>query len=519
VAALGALTAGTLWLLARWLPAAGQPATPRRRAVTVAAVVLYVFALHGQWSQYPLRWSNAFFTTNGYLTALASNPVQTLFDSWRTPLPAVDDAAACTAQAVLAQHYFLAPCAEPPPSFARWIQPPARPTRPNVVVVFLESFSAFKTGVLGNALDPTPNFDALARESVLFTRFYSAARPTARSIFSSLFGIADVSSDQSASRNPRTVTQHTLANAFAGYRKHYFIGGSASWGNIRGMLAHNIPDLQLHEGEYSELPGNDVWGASDLALFEDAERALAAETGPFLAFIQTAGNHRPYTIPDDARGFVRTNLPEERMLAAGFEEPDAYDGMRFMDHALGHFMKLAAAAPYYQNTIFAFYGDHGSPARRYPPHEQDLRRMQVPLLLHGPRFLGAARRIDAPASSLDVLPTLTALAGLPHLNTTLGRDLLAARPEGSAFAFVTYEGFRGLVGAEAYYGRDAAGHETLRRLRADGAPDAEELAASDPERLKRMAQLAGAVYDSSAWLLLHNPPRDLPAADTAPAAR
>jgi hypothetical protein len=34
-----------------------------------------------------------------------------------------------------------------------------------------------------------------------------------------------------------------------------------------------------------------------------------------------------------------------------------------------------------------------------------------------------------------------------------------------------------------------------------------------------MAQLAGAVYDSSAWLLLHNAPRDLPAADTAPAAR
>jgi len=508
---LGLLVAVTVSVLARWLPIHAEPfpaSRLRRRAVSAAVVLLYVFGVHGQWSQYPLRWSNAFFSPNRYITALASNPLQTLFDTWRSPLAPAEPLAACEAQAQLAPHLGLAPCAAPPASFARYVaSDPPGAVPPNIVIVFLESFSAYKTGAMGNPLKPTPHFDALAESSLLFTRFYSATRPTARSIFSSLFGIPDVSPGRSASRNPRTVRQHTLVNAFDGYRKHYFIGGSASWGNIRGMLNHNVPDLQLHEGEHSDLPGNDVWGTSDLHLFQDAHRVLSAESGPFIAFIQTSGNHRPYTIPEDNAGFKRTALPAEVLLQAGFEEPDAYDGMRFIDHALGHYLALAAAAPYYADTIFAFYGDHGMPARRFPLHEYQVRQQHVPLVLHATRWLGTqGRKVDDVVSDIDVLPTLARLAGVGHLNTTLGRDLLAERPEASRFAFLSTGEALGLVDRGYAYGRDPVGRESLHRAREDGSFEAEDLAARDPERLQRMAQLTQAMERSAAWLLQHNPP-------------
>ncbi len=514
LAALGLLVAGTAHLLSRWLPARPEdfPGSRRRlRAVSTAAVLLYVFALHGQWSQYPLRWSNAYFSPNAYLSALASNPLQTLFDSLRAPRVPADPVAACRAQALLAPHFGLRPCASPPASFARFVTPaPAGEGPPNIVVVFLESFSAYKTGILGNPLNPTPRFDALAQSSMLFTRFYSVTRPTARSIFSTLFGIPDVSPLRSASRNPQTVSQHTLVNAFDGYARHYFIGGSASWGNVRGMLAHNLRGLRLYEGEYGNLPGNDVWGASDLHLFQEAHRVLASESGPFIAFIQTSGNHRPYTIPDDSGGFERTALPADVLLEAGFEEPDAYDGMRFIDHALGHYLTLAAAAPYSRNTIFAFYGDHGSPARRFPPYEQQLREQHVPLVLQGPRWFGTqGRRVDDVVSDIDVLPTLARLAGAGYLNTALGRDLLTERPAESRFAFMSTGEGQGLVDRDFFYERDPVGRETLRRAAGTaGKLGAEDLAAADPARLQRMAQLARAINDSSGWLLRHNPPRE-----------
>jgi len=56
------------------------------------------------------------------------------------------------------------------------------------------------------------------------------------------------------------------------------------------------------EGDYNA-PREDVWGVSDIALFEKAHQALSNQKKPFFAFIQTAGNHRPFTIPKDKRGF------------------------------------------------------------------------------------------------------------------------------------------------------------------------------------------------------------------------
>jgi phosphoglycerol transferase MdoB-like AlkP superfamily enzyme len=52
---------------------------------------------------------------------------------------------------------------------------------PNVLTVFLESFAVSKTGVLGNPLNPSPHFDKLTKQSLIFDRSYVAHTGTARS--------------------------------------------------------------------------------------------------------------------------------------------------------------------------------------------------------------------------------------------------------------------------------------------------------------------------------------------------
>ena len=72
-------------------------------------------------------------------------------------------------------------------TFARTIQPEKKLDRPpNIVIVFMESFGAIKVGAYGNQLNPTPYFDAMAKESLLFKSFFVASKPTARSIFTVL---------------------------------------------------------------------------------------------------------------------------------------------------------------------------------------------------------------------------------------------------------------------------------------------------------------------------------------------
>jgi len=54
---------------------------------------------------------------------------------------------------------------------------------------------------------------------------------------------------------------------FSGYDKNYFIGGSTSWANIRGLLTGNLKDLHLYEQDDYDAPKIDVWGISDKNLF------------------------------------------------------------------------------------------------------------------------------------------------------------------------------------------------------------------------------------------------------------
>src|SRR5262249_5776471 len=159
---------------------------------------------------------------------------------------------------------------------------------------------------------------------------------------------------------------------------------SASWGNIRALLSHNVDDLRIYEeGSYTS-PRVDMWGISDLSLFEEANRVFAApRTRPFVAFIQTAGNHKPYTIPEDSHGFVRTTVSDEEARRYGFTSRRDLDAERLVDHSIGEFFRIARQEKYFDDTVFVFYGDHGLPAaaehRPLAERQLSLPRYHVPL--------------------------------------------------------------------------------------------------------------------------------------------
>ena len=87
----------------------------------------------------------------------------------------------------------------------------------------------------------------------------------------------DVVKNRTASRNPRIIGQQTIFGAIEGYEKHYFLGGSVNWANIRGVLRNNIPELHIHEeGSYTaprnlgppvNTPGNELDPAVSLGGF------------------------------------------------------------------------------------------------------------------------------------------------------------------------------------------------------------------------------------------------------------
>src|SRR5204863_978217 len=186
-----------------------------------------------------------------------------------------------------------------------------------------------------------------------------------------------------------------------------FLGGSANWSNIRGMLAHNIPGLRIFEEGSYEAPVVDVWGISDEDLLLAANNVFRSARRPFFAIVQTSGNHRPYTIPKRTHGFSLAHVSEEMLRANGFESEEEYNGFRFLDHSLGVFFEKARQQPYFANTIFVMYGDHGTrtgaPAATLTLGDLSLAVYHVPLLIYAPGLFGP-RRIDTAARHVDILP-------------------------------------------------------------------------------------------------------------------
>ena len=392
----------------------------RQAVIYTLAVLLAAAGIYGNASHYPLRWADAFFSPRTMVSALASNPVLYFISTLGRKEHPYDVEATQRAFPVMAEYLKLENTNAAQLDYRRFLTPHGPMTnRPNVVMVFLESFAYFKTGLSGNPLKPTPHFDAIAKKGVLFDHFYTPIVGTARSIFTAITGLPDVDARDTSSRNPLIVSQHTIINDFAGYERFYFLGGSLNWANIRGLISHNIEGLRIYEEGSYTAPRADVWGISDLHLFEEANRVLRQQTKPFFAIIQTAGNHRPYTIPDDNRGFQRRAVKDSEVMPHGFISATEFNSFRFMDHSIGFFIEQASKEPYFTNTVFMFFGDHGLPgyAQHNPKHEQEfqLLRFHVPFLVYAPSVPDVAGVRNTIASEVDVLPTIAAFTSTPHL--------------------------------------------------------------------------------------------------------
>jgi len=485
-----------------------------QKIVTVALTFfLVILGLYGKISYYPLRWSDAFYGTNSFASSIALNPVHYLIDTFRAGNKKPYD------EKIVQAHYnevasFLGVAEQDrkPFNYTRDISPTGLAMKPNIVLVQLESFSYHKTGLYGSALNATPYFNDLAKKGLFFNNFFVPHWGTARAVFTSITGIPDVETHNTSTRNPMVICQHTIINSFKDYDKLYFLGGSASWGNIRGLLSNNIHGLSIYEEGSYQSPRVDVWGISDLSLFEEANTVLKQKQDrPFFAIIQTAGNHRPYTIPKYNRGFQLLSPDVAMLEKSGFESAEEFNAFRFLDHSVGLFMEMARKESYFDNTIFVFFGDHGTMSGRgemTPKWETDLNLngFHVPFLIYAPKLIGEGKTDTKLSGHPDILPTLAGLAKQPHRNTTMGRDLLDAQFDVQRAAFTITHGTTseiGLLESNYYFLMNDDG--TKKRLnRRDTDNPREDLRLKFPKEAVRMEHLLRGIHETSKYMLHHN---------------
>lgn len=508
--------AGGLFLLLRHLLTQAAP-LPRSRpaafGVRFGLSLLLLFGLWGKISAYPLRWAEVFEGRSSFQAHAALNPVLFFLETRRDMDGGYDLEAVKRSHALMADYFGTTPTfdSQGNPSLRREIPPrPLLTGHPNVVFIQLESFAGNKTGILGNPLNPTPFFDSICHKGIFFDRFHVVMENTSRSMFATIFGTPDVSSVEGATRNPLLIDQHSPLHALDDYTKGFFLGGSANWAQIRGTLRNNFPGIELHEEGSWKGPRVDVWGVCDQDLLVETLGKVDAMKAPWWAYVQTSGNHPPFTIPSHIKDFQEITLDEASLRKGNFIGNDEFNSLRFMDHGLKVFFEAAEKRPDFANTVFVLWADHGLPRGNQDPRFGDLTLAihHVPFLIYAPRLL-QPRRVSTVGTQMDIMPTLMALLGRPTRTQTLGKDLLdpAFADKGAAFTFTTFRRppRTGLIQGDWYLNLNPGGRAELYRL---GEPDPRDRAAEDPERTARMKALADGFHAWSRYLLGHNKPSE-----------
>lgn len=465
----------------------------------------------------PLRWSDAFFSGDKQIAALGLNPVLFLVDTSRVSHTPYDLDAVRGSYPLLTRYFGIDNPDEETLSLRRVqkTQPYALQAerKPNVVFVMLESLGTSAVGAYGNPLNPTPNLDRLAKESWFFEHFYVPAVGTAKTVWASITGIPDVSREETATRNPLIPNQHTLINALENYERFYMIGGNSGWANMNAVVRQSIDGIRLYEERHWKSPQVDVWGISDLDLFKEADQILQTVPGdrPFFAYIQTAGNHRPFTIPKENDGFQISDRTLEEVREFGSVTKAQYEAVRLLDFNIGRLMEIAKAGGWYDDTIFVMFGDHNTRITQLPHMPPAFEKLgiesnHVPLLIHAPKYLSPKVIAEAVGLS-DVLPTVVGMVGFEFINGTMGRDVQQPVPEGERVVpIMLQEGTFPVIGGITKDFLLQMNHDgskpTLHDLASKTPLD--NVAAEHPQEFERLLELTRGLYESARLMMYQN---------------
>ncbi|TXD49603.1 MULTISPECIES: LTA synthase family protein [unclassified Polaribacter] len=480
----------------------------------IATFLLLSFSIYNSFNHYPLRWSEAFFSKNNKVNQFALNPVIYFFDSFAFRSEAVNMTEFKKYYPVIAKDLNLP---KDSISFERKVVfKDAIKSTPNVIFVMLESVGVKPLSYYGNPINSSPNMDNLIASSLSFSNFYVHKSGTAASVFASVTGLPDIDDVNTASRNPMVIDQRILFDQFKGYEKLYFLGGSANWANIRGIFQSNIKGLKIfEEGSYETENRADVWGIDDYELFKESDKELQKlhqQNKPFVAYIQTASNHMPFTVPDKKEQFTpisETAISESLIKESGFKSVAQLNALRYLDFNIGRFLERAKSAGYYKNTVFVFFGDHNTAMNRNDQYtnEYDLniQLQHVPVIIHAPEIV-EPKEITTNGKLIDLFPTVMSLLKMNHTNYTLGRNLLDSiknkNPSSFVYLKINGEPAVGLIQDSLYYSKtNMTKTKALYNLKSKNLIDLKEIY---PKKALEMDSLLSAYYHATKYLYFNN---------------
>ena len=326
-------------------------------------------------------------------------------------------------------------------------------TRPNILIILMESFSANAVGSVGGDSLITPNLNQLSREGILFTNMYANSFRTDRGIVSVLNGYLAQPTTSIMKYPAKSQTLPSIAKSLQneGYTANMLYGGDINFTNMQSYFFSSGYNRITSDRDFPLTSRLNKWGANDDITFRYLYEEIKERDHqtPWLTTFLTLSSHEPFDVPFHQ-----------------LDEMGLYpNSVAFTDSCIGNFIDKLKKLPVWENTLVILVSDHGYP---YPKDvvNYEPRRYHIPMLWIG----GAIKNpvvIDKYANQTDLAATLLGLLGISHDTFTFSRDIL--NPDYQEYAFYTYSNGFGFIDSTGISVYDNEGNKPLIELPHEGS--------------------------------------------------
>ncbi len=316
----------------------------------------------------------------------------------------------------------------------------ARAAQPNLVVILADDAGWGDYGHSGNTMTNTPNIDSIAKAGVSMDRFYvcPVCSPTRAEFLTGRYhprgGVKGVSTGQER----LNLDEHTIAEAFkaAGYATGAFgkWHNGSQWPyhpNARGFDEY-VGFTSGHWGEYVDPPLEEngrMFRAKGYIIDVLTDRALgfidSHKDKPFFCYVPYNTPHSPWCAPPENWQHYKAREITQHATDADKEVPDETRCVLAMlesqDWNVGRILSKLKDAGLEQNTIVVYFSDNGPNTHRWTGGMKgkkgttDEAGMRSVCYIRWPGFLPAGHTVTQISGAIDLLPTLTALAGIQRV--------------------------------------------------------------------------------------------------------
>ena len=297
-------------------------------------------------------------------------------------------------------------------------------SKPNVVFVILESWTANAIGCLSNTKGATPNFDRLAKQGVLFSNIY-ATNTTSEigntSILAGYPGIPEVAISLYPEKHRKIKSVNQLLKPY-GYFSSYTFAGDLKYGNIESFIVEHQFNEVLDEDDFPPGLEHGKLTYHDKDLFKFFLQEINASKAPFMQCAFTGSTHAPFDYPKNGH---------EKWTGV---EADFMNAIQYSDKCIADFIKKAKKEKWYKNTVFVFVADHSHGSPEFP-EPYSTKFFRIPILIYGDPVIKSKRGsvYKNIGSQADLATTLLHQLRVKTDALKFSKDLLS--PNVKEFAF------------------------------------------------------------------------------------